>query len=1041
MIPDINLIIPFFLCLIQSSRQTKEVVLLDTREARDYLNWEKKTNDLDDETNSNRGWSEMSWNAGMFRLILSSSPQILNPQSQSSTVWRTQYVCDITSDKKVDNWLRTPYFKREQAKRIEIELGFSVRDCSSFSNPNEIRSCRETFELYIYETDDINNNWNVQSYKLIDIIAGNRFTSSNHGGSLSSDINNNNNDHKDVVNVKSRGIAINKKGFYIAFRDQGACISLLYVKIYYRLCEEKIISLIRFPETATGAHLTDIEQRDGLCIDNTKMIYKPIGMCKGNGEWAFQESSLRESCLCHDGYEFEYISGECKACAAGKFKNSIGNELCHKCPLNSHTMNNGSSYCNCDDGFFRINASLFTSPCIGSPIEPQNLTVEEIDQASVKISWKRTVNDLSDIIYRIECNRIVDGRSIPCESHVNYYPNRTFLNGTNVWLTGLDADTSYHIEVFSEQWSTRLTSKTVDISFTTKRPIPKSIRDIAVYRLNLNTILLTWAKSDFDLYELRYWIDSDFSNNNNNNNEKTLITVKDNNFTLTTTLLNINYTFQIRGRTRIGWGPYTHPKTITIDSIDTLTSSQTALAAAATRFVENKNLIVGGPIIILILLIVVIMLAIIYIRRKRSCRLKTASDCESLDYQKRQGAAPLWNPTAASSKTYIDPHTYEDPTKAVKDFARELDPNLIVIEAVIGGGEFGDVCRGKLRKPNSRDVTVAIKTLKQGATEKTRLDFLSEASIMGQFDDENVIYLEGVVTKHHPIMIVTEYMENGSLDTFLRLNEGKAKLDALQLTRMLRGISSGMKYLSDMRYVHRDLAARNILVNKDLVCKVADFGLSREVDGDTYTTRGGKIPVRWTAIEAIDYRKFTSNSDVWSYGVLCWEMISFGERPFWDWSNQDVIKAIKKGYRLPPPMGCPDALYKLMLDCWKDDYLDRPKFEQIVIILSNLIQTPTKLLILAKQTFVFIVNPDQPNFAQITSIDEWLHSLQLDHCIKQFKSSGYMNLSQICHFTQRDLIDIGLTINFDQHKILDALKKARSNLELTIGKTSEGYLV
>ena len=92
-------------------------------------------------------------------------------------------------------------------------------------------------------------------------------------------------------------------------------------------------------------------------------------------------------------------------------------------------------------------------------------------------------------------------------------------------------------------------------------------------------------------------------------------------------------------------------------------------------------------------------------------------------------------------------------------------------------------------------------------------------------------------------------------------------------------------------------------MNKDLICKVADFGLSREIDADDgYTTRGGKIPIRWTAIEAIDYRKFTSASDVWSFGVLCWEVVSFGERPYWNWSNQDVIKAIKSCYRLPPPM-------------------------------------------------------------------------------------------------------------------------------------------
>ena len=107
----------------------------------------------------------------------------------------------------------------------------------------------------------------------------------------------------------------------------------------------------------------------------------------------------------------------------------------------------------------------------------------------------------------------------------------------------------------------------------------------------------------------------------------------------------------------------------------------------------------------------------------------------------------------------------------------------------------------------------------------------------------------------------------------------------------------------DFLFFFQDLAARNILVNKDLVCKVADFGLSREIDeGESYTTKGGKIPIRWTAIEAIDYRKFTSASDVWSFGVLCWEVVSFGERPFWNWSNQDVIKTIKNAYRLPPPM-------------------------------------------------------------------------------------------------------------------------------------------
>ena len=133
---------------------------------------------------------------------------------------------------------------------------------------------------------------------------------------------------------------------------------------------------------------------------------------------------------------------------------------------------------------------------------------------------------------------------------------------------------------------------------------------------------------------------------------------------------------------------------------------------------------------------------------------------------------PLYNPFSLH-KTYIDPHTYEDPNIAVKQFAKEIDAKYITIEAIIGGGEFGDVCRGRLSIPDRNDMLVAIKTLKHGSSDKEKIDFLTEASIMGQFEHPNVIFLQGVVTKANPIMILTEYMENGSLDTFLRANDGK----------------------------------------------------------------------------------------------------------------------------------------------------------------------------------------------------------------------------------------------------------------------------
>uniref|UniRef100_A0A2C9JX64 Protein kinase domain-containing protein n=1 Tax=Biomphalaria glabrata TaxID=6526 RepID=A0A2C9JX64_BIOGL len=146
------------------------------------------------------------------------------------------------------------------------------------------------------------------------------------------------------------------------------------------------------------------------------------------------------------------------------------------------------------------------------------------------------------------------------------------------------------------------------------------------------------------------------------------------------------------------------------------------------------------------------------------------------------------------------------------------------------------------------------------------------------------------------------------LDCWQKERSHRPKLGQIvkTLDKLIRAPELLRKQAKPRNFLIQDLAARNILVNENLVCKVADFGLSREIESDTtegaYTTTGGKIPVRWTAPEAIAFRKFTSASDVWSYGVVMWEIVSYGERPYYNWSNQDVIKAVEKGYRLPPPM-------------------------------------------------------------------------------------------------------------------------------------------
>uniref|UniRef100_H3ACU4 receptor protein-tyrosine kinase n=1 Tax=Latimeria chalumnae TaxID=7897 RepID=H3ACU4_LATCH len=377
-------------------------------------------------------------------------------------------------------------------------------------------------------------------------------------------------------------------------------------------------------------------------------------------------------------------------------------------------------------------------------------------------------------------------------------------------------------------------------------------------------------------------------------------------------------------------------------------------------------------------------------------------------------------------KTYVDPHTYEDPNQAVHEFAKELDASSISIDKVVGAGEFGEVCSGRLKLPSKKEISVAIKTLKAGYTEKQRRDFLSEASIMGQFDHPNIIRLEGVVTKSKPVMIVTEYMENGSLDSFLRRHD--AQFTVIQLVGMLRGIASGMKYLSDMGYVHRDLAARNILVNSNLVCKVSDFGLSRVLEDDpeaAYTTRGGKIPIRWTAPEAIAYRKFTSASDVWSYGIVLWEVMSYGERPYWEMSNQDVIKAVDEGYRLPPPMDCPAASYQLMLDCWQKDRNNRPKFEQIVSILDKLIRNPSSLKIIANaaaRPSNLLLDRNSADVTGFRTMGDWLDGVRTGPCKDTFPAAGYSSCETMAKISSDDMKKIGVTVVGPPKKIVSSIK-------------------
>uniref|UniRef100_A0AAX7VVC5 Receptor protein-tyrosine kinase n=1 Tax=Astatotilapia calliptera TaxID=8154 RepID=A0AAX7VVC5_ASTCA len=379
--------------------------------------------------------------------------------------------------------------------------------------------------------------------------------------------------------------------------------------------------------------------------------------------------------------------------------------------------------------------------------------------------------------------------------------------------------------------------------------------------------------------------------------------------------------------------------------IDTRTGPGTSIAAA-----------VGGVVLFIILL----ALLVFYLRRQK--KLKRKETMRRI-LQEHELVEPL-TPSGAS------------PNQAQMRILKETELKKL---RVLGSGAFGTVYKG-IWAPDGENVKipVAIKVLRENTSPKANKEILDEAYVMAGVASPYVCRLLGICLTS-TVQLVTQLMPYGCLLDYVR--ENKDRIGSQFLLNWCVQIAKGMSYLEEVRLVHRDLAARNVLVKNPNHVKITDFGLARllDIDETEYHADGGKVPIKWMALESILHRKFTHQSDVWSYGVTVWELMTFGSKPYDTIPARDIPEVLEGGERLPQPLICTIDVYMIMVKCWMIDPESRPRFKGLVNDFSAMARDPTRYVVIQNDEEMSKCSPvDSEFYRMLLREDENIGEMILD---------------------------------------------------------------
>ncbi|KAM9297517.1 protein-tyrosine kinase 2-beta [Morus bassanus] len=328
---------------------------------------------------------------------------------------------------------------------------------------------------------------------------------------------------------------------------------------------------------------------------------------------------------------------------------------------------------------------------------------------------------------------------------------------------------------------------------------------------------------------------------------------------------------------------------------------------------------------------------IVFPRREREKRI-SLPQIPAPHLEERQST--LSDSMSVDSDIYAEiPDESSRPRSGVQNYG--ISREDIMLGRILGEGFFGEVYEGIYTTPKGERINVAVKTCKKDCSPENKDKFLSEAVLMKKLDHPHIVKLIGIA-EEEPTWIIMELYPYGELGQYLEQN--KHCLTVPTLILYVLQISKALAYLEAINCVHRDIAVRNILVASPECVKLGDFGLSRYIEDEEYYKASiSRLPIKWMSPESINFRRFTTASDVWMFAVCVWEILSYGKQPFFWLENKDVIGVLERGDRLPKPELCPPILYTLMTRCWDYDPSERPKFKDLVCSLSEIYLTEKEL--------------------------------------------------------------------------------------------------